>query len=86
MTTPPTSLPQSDALREASALSLPELFSSDPARLTRPDFEAMIAALRAQAIRNAQAEAAGTRLGKGTANAGATRLPVKSTERAEDLL
>lgn len=65
-------IPQSDALKEASEggqNSLAEVMSRDPEGLADQDIEVIVASLRAQRGRIAQAEAAGVKVrGAGTAN------------------
>lgn len=50
-------IPQSDALAEAKADSLSELFSLDPEGMTDAQFDRVITALRLQASRWAKGEA-----------------------------
>ena len=88
MSQTPTNLPQSPALAEADPQwSITELFNQSPLALTREQFALLIAELRAQALRNALAEASGQRLGNGV-NGSATKVkPLQATnQRAEDLL
>ncbi len=60
----PGAIPQSNALAEASPVSLGELMSRDPRGYSRQDRDVIVAALRADRARRAEAEAKAAESGR----------------------
>lgn len=59
MTTEVGQIPQSQALQEAGADSMAEVYNRDPEKTSRADRDRIVAGLREQRVRLQQAEAAG---------------------------
>lgn len=70
-------IPQSQALAEAEAMSLAELFGHDPERLSDAQLDRLIGVLRAQAVRWAEGEAQRQAKGK--------PKEMKTAAKAQDL-